>query len=275
MTARPGMDAPAHGVQPLEGRVVIVTGAARGLGRVLAHAMAMAMAGADVAVTARRTAALAATIAEIRRCGHRALPVELDLHERASIAPAIDSVVESLGRIDVLICNSGVAGPSVPTWSVTDKEWDETFAVNVTGAFACAQAAARHMLPSRRGVVLFIGSMTGKRPLLHRAPYAASKMALVGLCRTMALDLGPSKVRVNLLSPGFVEGERLDWVIDAQATAQSRPFAVVRDEMLAASPLHRFTTPEEVAHVAVFLASDLAAGISGEDINVSSGVVMH
>ena len=111
--------------------------------------------------------------------------------------------------------------------------------------------------------------------MLHRSPYAASKLALVALCRTAAFDLGPGGVRVNLVSPGFVAGDRLDWVVDAQAQASGRPVADVRSEMMSASPLGRFTTPDEVANAVVLLACPAASGITGEDVNVSSGLVMY
>ncbi len=266
--------APIHDdTAPLHSKVALVTGAARGLGRHLAGALAAA--GADVAVTARNTAGLGSTIDDVRAQGCRALPLAMDLRDRESVSAAVDAVVASFGRVDVLLCNSGVSGPSERADLVCDEAWDETIAVNVTGTFACARACARHMVAARRGVILFVGSMTGKRPLLHRAPYAASKMALVGLCRTMATDLGPEGVRVNLLSPGFVEGDRLDWVVAAQASAQSRPAETVRHELVASSPLHRLTSPTDVAATAVFLASDAAAGITGEDVNISSGLVMY
>jgi len=258
---------------PLHGRVALVTGAARGLGRQLAGALALA--GADVAVTARDEQALQGTVGEIRSEGRRTLPLALDLRDRGSTGPVVDAVVAAMGRIDVLICNSGVSGPSQRADLVLQEAWDETMAVNLTGTFACASAVARQMVAARRGVILFVGSMTGKRPLLHRAPYAASKMALVGLCRTMAIDLGPEGVRVNVLSPGFVEGARLDWVVTAQAEAQGRPVEEVRRELVASSPLRRLTSPADVARTAVFLASDAAAGITGEDVNVSSGLVMY
>jgi len=258
--------------KPLAGRVVLVTGAASGLGRHLARAFALA--GADLAVAGRSATALGETLPELRALGAQVLPLVLDVVDRRAVAGAVDRVVETFGRVDVLVANSGVSGPSAPSYEVSDQDWDETIAVNLTGAFVCARACAGHMVAARGGVILFIGSMTGKRPLLHRAPYAASKLALVGLCRTMALDLGPYCVRVNVVSPGFVEGERLDWVVSAQAAAQSRPEQEVRRELAEVSPLGRFTDPVDVARTTVFLASDAAAAITGEDVNVSSGVVM-
>ncbi|MEU5884005.1 SDR family NAD(P)-dependent oxidoreductase [Spirillospora sp. NPDC047279] len=257
----------------LQGRTVVVTGAARGIGREIA--LAMAGAGADVAVTARSREEAQRTVGEIESLGRRGLAVALDLADRAQVAPAFEAVVEVFGGIDVLVCNSGVGGPSAPLWDVTDESWDEVVDVNVTGPFLCVRAAVPHMIAAGHGVVLVIGSMTGKRPLLHRAPYAASKLAVVGLCRTLALDLGAHGVRANVISPGLVGGERLDWVVENQAAARGLEVDEMREAMLADTPLKRFTTAGDVAATAVFLASDGAAAITGEDVNVSSGLVMY
>lgn len=259
--------------EPLQGKRAVVTGGARGIGRELA--LSLASAGAEVTVTARSAAAAQETITAIGKLGRVAHSVELDLTTRASIAPALASAIETMGGIDVLVCNSGVGGVSAPLWELTEQEWDEVFDVNVAGAFLCAKAATPHMIASGGGVVLFIGSMTGKRPLLHRSPYAASKMAVLGLCRTLALDLGPHGVRANVISPGLVSGERLEWVIDKQAAALGLDRDTVLSEMLRDTPLNRFTTAGDVAATAVFLASDAAMGITGEDINVSAGLVMY
>jgi NAD(P)-dependent dehydrogenase (short-subunit alcohol dehydrogenase family) len=124
------------------------------------------------------------------------------------------------------------------------------------------------MVARRRGSVVVIGSMTGKRPLPGRTPYAAAKTGLIGLVRTLAWDAGAYGVRVNLLSPGPVAGERLDGVLRAQGPGAAEGF-------LAASPLGRLTTPEDVVGAVRFLCSDAAAGITGEDLNVSAGTVAH
>jgi NAD(P)-dependent dehydrogenase (short-subunit alcohol dehydrogenase family) len=257
----------------LSGRTVIVTGGGRGIGHELA--LAMAHAGAVVVVTARSLEAGQETVRDIEAVGGRGLALEMDVRDRASVDTAFAQAVDVMGPLDVLVCNSGVGGPSSALWDVRDDEWDEVFEVNVTGAFLCARAALPQMISSGRGVVLFIGSMTGKRPLLHRSPYAASKMAVLGLCRTLALDAGPHGVRANVISPGLVAGERLEWVIERQAEAKGIDIDAARSAMLADTPLNRFTTASDVASVAVFLASDAAAGITGEDVNVSSGLVMY
>ena len=258
---------------PLSGKRVVVTGGARGIGRELA--LTMAAAGAQVAVTARSLAAARETVRDIEARGGQGHAVELDLAVRPMVQPAFAAIVSAMGGVDVLVCNSGIGGPSVPLWELAEDEWDAVFEVNVTGAFLCAKAATPYMISAGSGVVLFIGSMTGKRPLLHRAPYAASKMAVLGLCRTLAVDLGSYGVRANVISPGWIGGERLEWVIGRQAAARGLEPGAVRAEMLRDTPLGRFTSAADVASTAVFLASDAAGGITGADINVSSGLVMY
>ncbi len=257
----------------LSGKRVVVTGGARGIGRELA--VTMAAAGARVAVTARSLGAAQETVRDIEARGGQGHAVELDLAARPTVQSAFQTIVSAMGGVDVLVCNSGIGGPSVPLWDLAEDDWDAVFEVNVTGAFLCAKAATPYMISSGSGVVLFIGSMTGKRPLLHRAPYAASKMAVLGLCRTLAVDLGSYGVRANVISPGWIGGDRIEWVIGRQAEARGLEPDAVRAEMLRDSPLNRFTSAADVASTAVFLASDAAAGITGADINVSSGVVMY
>ncbi len=265
------LSAPAP--QSLYGKRVIVTGGARGIGRELA--VTMAAAGAQVAVTARSLAAAEETVRDIKARGGSGYAVALDLAVRPMVQSVFQAIVSAMGGVDVLVCNSGVGGPSAPFWDLAEDDWDAVFEVNVTGAFLCAKAAAPYMISSGSGVILFIGSMTGKRPLLHRAPYAASKMAVLGLCRTLALDLGSHGVRANVISPGLIGGDRLEWVIGRQAAARGLEPEVVRAEMLRDTPLNRFTSAADVASTAVFLASDAAVGITGADINVSSGLVMY
>src|SRR5919197_310583 len=159
-----------------------------------------------------------------------------------------------------LVNNSGIGGPSKPLWDVDPAEWDETIEVNLRGVFLCCRAFLPAMISRGRGSVVNIGSVTGKNPLLHRSPYAASKAALIGLTKTLAADAGPHGVRVNLVSPGAVGGKRLEWVIASRAEALGVNETEVREKLAADSALRRFAEPEEVADAVAFLAGDAAAG---------------
>jgi NAD(P)-dependent dehydrogenase (short-subunit alcohol dehydrogenase family) len=246
----------------LADRVAVVTGAGRGIGRAIA--LRLAAAGAVVVLAGRDRSALQGTADALGGAG-RGLVVPTDVTSPDSVA----------ARVDVLVNNSGVGGPAGPLWEVPVGDWEDTLRVNLTGSFLACRAFLPAMVGQRSGSVVFIGSMTGKRPLLHRAPYAASKLGLLGLCRTLALDAAPFGVRVNLVSPGFVEGPRLDWVVDKQAAARGGAVSDVRADLAAAAPLGRFVDPEDVAEAVLFLAGDRARNVTGEDLNVSAGLVMY
>jgi len=255
-----------------ERRVAVVTGGGRGIGRSIARALSVA--GYDLVLAARSASELEEVAASIEQTRGRAMPVPTDLRSRAEIDRLAETAM-GVGQIDLLVNNSGIAGPQGMLWDLDPDEWAETMAVNVDAVFLCSRAFLPAMIERRRGSIVNIGSITGKRPLLGRSPYATSKLALVGLTRTLALETGPFGVRVNLISPGFVEGPRIDWVIDRQAEARGVPGTVVREDFTAQSPLGRLTSPEDVASAVVFLASEAAAAITGADINVNSGVVMY
>ena len=256
-----------------DGRVAVVTGAGHGIGREIA--LAFARRGDTVALAGRSEPALMAVGEEIGELGGRALVVRADVSDEESVAGLARRVRDEFGHIDVLCANSGVTGPTLPLWDVTPTEWNETFAVNVFGTYLCCRAVLPPMIERRSGSIVIIGSMTGKRPLARRAPYAASKMALVGLARTLAVEAGAYGVRVNLISPGPVAGPRLDGVIAREAAARHVPAEDVQAEMLADLALPRFVEATDVAAAAVFLSGDGAAAITGADLNVTSGGVMY
>jgi len=250
-----------------------VTGAGTGIGREIS--LRLAADGADVVLTGRSAGPMEEVAAEVRAVGGRASVVRMDLREPASIEAAAKAVQEEFGRVDVLVNNSGVGGPSAPLWEIDPEEWEDTFRVNVTGTFLVCRAFLPGMVERRSGSVVVIGSMTGKRPLVNRTPYAASKTALIGLVRTLAFELGPHGIRVNLVSPGPVEGKRIQWVLEQQAKARGITFEQARDDFTSASPLKRLVPPGDVADAVAYLASPRSASITGDDINVSAGLVMY
>ncbi len=257
----------------LKDSVVVVTGAGRGIGREIA--IAFAREGSDLLLASRTEQALQETRAIIKGLGREGLVVPPDISQPASVENLAERALGHFGHVDVLVNNSGIVGPSAPLWETDPAEWESTFAVNVTGTYLCCRAFLPSMTKRGSGSVLIIGSMTGKRPLWGRTPYAASKMALVGLTRSLALETGPYGVRVNMISPGPVEGERIEWVIRKQAEGRGISVAEARQELAKGSPLERLVPPGDVAAVAVFLASSQASSITGEDMNVSGGLVMY
>ncbi len=257
----------------LDGKVVVVTGASQGIGRQIA--LDCAAAGADLVLAARSADALDDTAEQVRGLGRSAQAIPTDVTDPDSVDAMARAVLDRWGRVDVLVNNSGIAGPSAPLWEIDPADWHETMAVNVTGVFSCCAALMPPMIERGAGSVVIIGSITGKRALLNRSAYATSKAALIGLTRTLAEDAGPHGVRVNLVSPGAVEGPRIDRVFEMQAEAQGRTSEQVREQFLALSPLRQLVTASDIARMVVFLASDDAARITGADMNVTAGVVMH
>ena len=254
-------------------RVVIVTGASQGIGAAIASGFASA--GDHVVLAARNEDALRETAEMVSAAGGTPMPVVTDVTDGGSVDAMVGAVMAAHGRVDVLVNNSGVGGPSGRLWEIEPDEWRSTFEVNVFGVYLVTRAVLPVMVDQGSGSVVTVGSITGKRALFGRSSYATTKAALIGLTRTLAAEAGPEGVRVNLVSPGFVAGPRLDWVIEAQAQARGITPAEVRGEFEAESPLGRLTEPDDVARAVVFLASDDAAGMTGVDLNVNSGAVMY
>ena len=256
-----------------ERRVSIVTGASQGIGRVIATQLASR--GDIVVLAARNTAGLEETAGHIDQAGGEHLVVETDVTSEASVGSMVAAVTGRLGRIDNLVNNSGVGGPSGRLWEVDPDEWRSTYEVNVFGVFSVTRAVLPVMIQQGSGSVVIVGSISGKRPLFGRSAYTSTKTALIGLTRTLALEAGPLGIRVNLVSPGFVAGPRIEWVMKAQSEARGIDVDVVRAEFEGESPLGRLTDPTDVARTVAFLTSESSAGITGADLNVNSGVVMY
>lgn len=257
----------------LQDKVAVITGAGRGIGRAIARAYARE--GAHLVLAARDVAALQETrdlVAEYKR---DVLVIQLDLRQDESVQALADQALAHFGYVDILVNNSGIAGPTAPLWEISPAEWRETVDVDLIGPYLTCHAFLPSMLARKAGSILMIGSITGKRPLYGRSPYAAAKLGLVGLVRTLAWEVGPSNIRVNLISPGPVEGERIGRVLEGMASAQGITTEEARHLFLRDSPLERMAPPTDIANAAVFLASDLSGSTTGEDLNVSAGIVMY
>lgn len=254
-------------------RVAVVTGANRGIGRAIA--VALAADGFAVAVTARDAASLADTVAEIEKGGGTALALTCDVRDEAAVAAMADGVLDRWGSVHTVVANAGTAGPTAPLHEISLADWRDCVATDLDGVFLTFRAFVPAMIEAGEGALIAISSMTGKRPLTGRTPYAAAKMGVIGLVRTLALELGPHRIRVNAVCPGAVSGPRIQDVVRKQAAARG----ISEEEALASftgsSPLGRLVEADEVARACAFLASDGAASITGEDLNVTAGVVMY
>jgi NAD(P)-dependent dehydrogenase (short-subunit alcohol dehydrogenase family) len=256
----------------LSARVAAVTGANRGIGRAIA--VALAAGGFTVAASARDPASLADTVAEAGKADGTAVPLACDVRDEVSVA-AMAAQAEALGPVQAVVANAGVAGPTRPLHELSLEDWRDTLATDLDGVFLTFRAFIPAMIERRGGSLIAISSMTGKRPLHGRTPYAAAKMGVIGLVRTLATELGPYGIRVNAICPGPVAGPRIDEVIRKQAAARGITEEQARAAFTGASPLGRLVEAEEVAAACVFLASDDSAAVTGEDLNVAAGVVMY
>ena len=257
----------------LDDRVVVVTGANRGLGRAIA--LSMAAEGARVVATARETAHLTETIADIGRQGGEVLPLACDVADEASVEAMSTEAQRWAGRVDAVVANAGIAGPTELLHEMELAQWRECLATDLDGVFLTFRRFIPAMIERRSGSLIAISSVTGKRPLTGRTPYAAAKMGVIGLVRTLAAELGPHGVRANTVCPGAIEGPRIVEVIRNQARAHGIDEHTARRHFTEASPLGRFVEASEVADACVFLASERSSSITGEDLNVNAGLVMY
>jgi 3-oxoacyl-[acyl-carrier protein] reductase len=243
-------------------KVVLVTGGSRGIGRACAVAFAKAGAATVVISYAGNEAAAQEAVGLIQAAGARAEAVKFDVADTAACASAIEGVVKTHGRLDVLVNNAGVAVDGL-VMRVKDEDWDKQLDTNLKGAFALIRAASRPMMKQRAGAIINVSSVVGEMGNGGQVAYSASKAGLIGLTKSVARELSSRNIRVNVVSPGFIGTDMTSHLSDE-----------LRQKMLEGIPLGRLGNPEEVAGAVVFLASDAASYITGEVLKVNGGMYM-
>jgi len=250
----------------IAGKRVLVTAAATGIGATIAARFAER--GARPYVCDVDGDALAAYLSAHPDIAGRQADVASDADVEAFVAAG----VRHLGGLDVLVSNAGIAGPAAPVEEMDADGWRRTLDVNLTGAFLCARAVVPHLKAGGGGSIVVMSSNAGTMGLPFRGPYVATKWGLIGLVKSLAMELGPYGIRVNAICPGSVAGARIDAVFANKAALRGVPPDVVRAEALAKTSLRRLVTADDIAHAIVFLASPVGANISGHALPVDADI---
>ena len=248
----------------LRGRTALVTGGGSGLGAAIASAIHSA--GADVVVVGRDEAKLGAVVV---RLGERARGVACDVSDPASVESLRAQLADT--EVSILVNNAGVPGPVAALTDISVEDWDAVFDVNVRGTFLLCKAFLPAMIERSAGDVINIASVSGKRPLAHRTPYCASKMAVIGLTSTLAFEVGPAGVSVNTLSPGPVEGPRMARNFRLEAERSGGSVAEAEAAFVSRAALGRMVTEEEVGRAVVAMLD--MPGLCGADVDLSAGMI--
>ena len=253
----------------LTDRVAIITGASKGIGRVMSQLFARE--GAKVVCAARSDALVNETVTLIRTAGGDAVAVVADAGTEAGARAIVAASVNTFGGLDTLINNAGDGGPTKPVQEYTVDDWFYTVNSCLTSAYLCSRFAVPAMIAAGRGSIVNIASMAGRRGLAYRVGYCAAKAGQIGMTYGLALELGRHNITVNAIAPGAVAGDRIDRVIQGQADVRGVDAERVRQSFVERSPLRRMSTAEDISALAVFLCSDLARNISGQCIPITAG----
>ena len=258
----------------LEGKVAIVTGGGIGIGRAIA--LAFAREGADIVLAAESEPPLREVAADIEKMGSKALVVMMDLLDQTSPEKMVDKALDAFGKIDILVNNSGSEGPIMPVSEMDLDGWNDLLSVNLTGAMLCSRyVLEKSMIPRKSGVIVNMASAAGRKGLPNRSPYSSSKFAIIGFTQSLAGEVGRHGIRVNAIAPASVEGERIERVFRISAKNMGVSYEDIVKYSNTRAALGRMVKPEEVAALALFLATDQSSAITGQTINIDAGTHMH
>ena len=253
----------------LDGRVAIITGASKGIGRALA--LRFGREGARVICAARSADLVKETTAEVNKAGNRAIAFTGDLSREDDVQRLVAAGLQAFGKIDALVNNAGDGGPTKPVQDYTMEDWRYTIDSCLTSSYLCTRFVVPEMIRAGGGSIVNISSGAGRRGLPYRIGYCSAKAGQVGMTYGMALELAPHNIRVNCVAPGAVEGDRIDRVIAGQAEVRGIPVEAMRKAMIERSPLRRMVTADDIVDATVFFTSDMARSISGQVLAVNAG----
>ncbi len=244
----------------LEGKVAIVTGAARGIGRAIAEELATA--GADIALCDLKAEWLEETAEAVKKIGRKVECFSVDVSDSGAVNAAVSDVIGKFGKIDVVVNNAGITKDTF-LMRMSDEDWDAVINVNLRGTFLFTRAVTKPMMKARSGAIVNIASIIGLIGNAGQCNYSASKAGVIALTKSSAKELAARGIRVNAVAPGFIETKMTEVLPED-----------VRQKMLDAIPMKRFGSPADVARVVTFLASDAASYMTGQVLTISGGMVM-
>jgi NAD(P)-dependent dehydrogenase (short-subunit alcohol dehydrogenase family) len=250
--------------KPIAGQRVIVTAGAAGIGRAVAAAFLGQ--GARVFICDVDKAALD----EFRKAQPQAGTTVADIAEASQVDRLFDEAGEALGGLDVLVNNAGIAGPTGPVEEISQEDWRRTLAINLEGQFLCTRRAVPLLRQSGGGCIINLSSAAGRFGFPRRTPYAASKWGVIGFTKSLAVELGPDNIRVNAILPGAVDGPRIRRVIAAKAESVGVPVAEMEKRYVSQASLQRMVTADDIAGMAIFLASPAGYNVSGQALAVDA-----
>ena len=253
----------------LDNRVAIVTGASKGIGRVISQLFARE--GAKLICAARSEDLVNETVDLIRAAGGEAVAVVADAGTEQGAKSIVDAGLTTFGRVDTLVNNAGDGGPTKPIQDYTIEDWFYTVNSCLTSAYLCSRFVVPPMIAAGRGAIVNIASMAGRRGLMYRVGYCSAKAGQIGMTYGLALELGRHNITVNAIAPGAVAGDRIDRVIQGQADVRGIDVDRMRQSFVERAPLRRMSTAEDIASLAAFLCSEGARNISGQCIPVTAG----
>ncbi len=243
-----------------EGKIAVVTGAARGIGQAIAYNLAAR--GADIVLGDIKAEWLSESAEGVKKLGRKVWCFELDVTNATAVQNVFNDIAAETGRIDILVNNAGITKDGL-LMRMSEEDWDAVLTVNLKGTFACTKAVSRIMMKQRSGSIINIASVVGLMGNAGQANYAASKGGVIAFTKSVAKEFASRNIRANAVAPGFISSKMTDALSDE-----------VRQKMLEAIPLASFGTPEDVANAVAFLASDQSSYITGQVISVNGGMVM-
>src|SRR6267142_282419 len=253
----------------LTNKIALVTGGSQNIGKAISEKLIGA--GATVAIAALDDAALHGTTSEFESRGLRFKSYGVDLTDDTQVEMLVASVVRDLGPVDILINNAAITGPTGAAHVIETAEWDRTLQINLRAPFVLCRAIIPSMIERKRGKIINVASIAGKMAYPLRTPYASSKWGLIGLTLTLAQELGPHNIHVNVVCPGPTRSEMIDSVIRKRAEAAGVSMDAMHREYVRATALKRMVLPSEVADLVLFLCSPESDAITGQAIDVSDG----